>query len=298
MEQLLEALLLAVVLLLAFYAVEWGLSKLQKIKSKPKPKGRYNNYKHRPSSDFLALIDAIRTEGGSNREEEQTEEKAKKFREYLTIVLLVLTVIEMVKVYEPIRVQADATERSYVASSRPWIRTENVTANGPLTFDDQGAHVKIDITIRNIGRSPAVHIWFPHNAIAHFTKNTDVSQNYDRTCESWRDRPLTGPGFFLFPESQMTQTLAFNISREEVDKALEKPVSSNIRGMFTIYILGCIDYSFSFQDGHHQTPFVHEIDKSTGPQAWEFEHFDKTDKEIQPANLKTLTNPMLTGRTD
>jgi hypothetical protein len=64
------------------------------------------------SPDFKALIHTIRREGRAYRKEEQREDRAKRFREWITIALIALTFIavcyqvhEIIKVYDPIRDQ-------------------------------------------------------------------------------------------------------------------------------------------------------------------------------------------------
>ena len=76
---------------------------------------RSNDIGGRPSTDFAALIDAIANEGSANRAEEKREDGGKQFRDWVTILLLIATtggvywqVAEMIKVYEPIKKQADA----------------------------------------------------------------------------------------------------------------------------------------------------------------------------------------------
>lgn len=74
---------------------------------------------HRPSADFTALIDAIKAEGSTYRREEKSEDSRKSFREWVTVVLLGFTLVavcfqvnEMIKVYEPIKTQAEAAKHS------------------------------------------------------------------------------------------------------------------------------------------------------------------------------------------
>jgi hypothetical protein len=77
------------------------------------------------SAGISALIHAIRYEGRANRREERREDSGKAFREKLTIGLIALTLFavgwqvrEMVRVYEPIKEQADAAQKSAEAASR------------------------------------------------------------------------------------------------------------------------------------------------------------------------------------
>jgi hypothetical protein len=50
-----------------------------------------NNNQCRPSADFAALIDAIKTEASANRGEESREDRGKRFRDYLTLFFVMVT---------------------------------------------------------------------------------------------------------------------------------------------------------------------------------------------------------------
>jgi len=77
------------------------------------------------SSDFAALIHTMQREGRAYRREEQREDRGKNIREWITIALIALTFVavcyqvhEMIKVYEPIKEQAEATKQAADASTR------------------------------------------------------------------------------------------------------------------------------------------------------------------------------------
>jgi hypothetical protein len=86
-----------------------------------------------PSTDFTALIDAIRREAQTNREEESREDRGRHFREYLTLIFVVATAIgvfyqasifsgqleEMRKAYGPIESQAATARDAIAISQRP-----------------------------------------------------------------------------------------------------------------------------------------------------------------------------------
>jgi hypothetical protein len=120
---------------------------------------------HGTSADFAALIDAIKREGAAYRKEEQREDSGKKFREWVTIVLIAFTfaavcwqVREMMRVYEPISDQAKATAKSAEAtasSQRAWVGPSTVTLNG--IQKDKG--MIATIAYQNSGREPAVSFY-------------------------------------------------------------------------------------------------------------------------------------------
>ena len=98
---------------------------------KPQKQAARYGIKNRPSSDVAALIHAIRDEGRATRKEENSEDRRKQLLDIVTIILVSLTLIavfmqvhEMVKVYDPIKTQADAARSQADASQnsvRAWV---------------------------------------------------------------------------------------------------------------------------------------------------------------------------------
>lgn len=137
---------------------------------------------HRPSADFAALIHAIKKEGVAYRKEEQREDRGKQFREWVTIGLVAFTfgaicwqVHEMIRVYEPIRRQAQAlqesaaanieaakaatqqsanSETSLIQSLRAWVAPTIAKIDGAI---EVGKPVAIIISYANSGRGPALN---------------------------------------------------------------------------------------------------------------------------------------------
>ena len=88
------------------------------------PKGSaIRRRKFRPHSELSALVDALREQGCAALAEEQREDRSKRTREWITIVLLAGTMIaigwqvfEMRRTYRPIAQQATATAQSAAAA--------------------------------------------------------------------------------------------------------------------------------------------------------------------------------------
>jgi hypothetical protein len=134
----------------------------------------------RPSPDFAALIDAMKAEGRANRAEEKREDRSKVLREWLTILLIALTfgaivkqVVEMVKVYEPIKTQGEAMQRSAKAAENSLAQAETNfrdTQRPYVWLSDNGmpsirempqngtARILWSWHYTNYGRSPALHL--------------------------------------------------------------------------------------------------------------------------------------------
>jgi hypothetical protein len=166
-----------------------------------------NDGQHGPSADFAALIDAIIAEGRAYRAEEQREDKGKTFREWITVILLLLTmcaifwqVYEMVHVYGPIRDQAEASktaayaatkqsensDKTLVQTQRAWVGPINASiASEPAI----GKPVEITIQYQNSGRELALGFIYsvePYLCTPAEEANWSVSTkilNFMNTCK-------------------------------------------------------------------------------------------------------------------
>jgi hypothetical protein len=121
------------------------------------------------SPDFAALINAIRNEAKANRREEQREDRGKALREKITIGLIAATltavawqVREMIKVYEPVKEQADAAKKqadisakAVTSASRAWLGPLTATINS--VQKDKG--LEGIVQYQNTGREPAIDVF-------------------------------------------------------------------------------------------------------------------------------------------
>ena len=89
------------------------------------------------SREFRALIDAIRAEGRAGRQEEQSEDRAKSRRKWITIWLLAFNlaalcwqVREMITMYEPIREQAQAQQQAANAALKCRVASRKMLPGG------------------------------------------------------------------------------------------------------------------------------------------------------------------------
>jgi hypothetical protein len=87
------------------------------------PAMRRRFHRYRQDKGLTELIQAIKDEGIAYRKEEQREDRSKTWREWITIALITLTffavcyqVYEMIKVYDPIQQQAEASQQAAQAT--------------------------------------------------------------------------------------------------------------------------------------------------------------------------------------
>lgn len=216
------------------------------------------------SADFQALIQTIRDEGIANRTEEQKEDGSKTWREWATIILLagsllavLLQLKEMIKVYEPIKEQAEASvtqagvakkqaevsdkmanialeqasdakkstelsTRSFVAAQRAWVGPTNATLSQE---PKAGESLKVAISYQNTGREPATN--FTYN-VELFTVSTtdylhsggDSANNISASMKKCMSSKLTIDGSqVVYPSTGLANQYTFTISpkKEMID---------------------------------------------------------------------------------
>jgi hypothetical protein len=107
------------------------------------------------------LIHAIAHEGEANRAEGKAEDRGRKFRELITILLLIATTLgvywqihEMIKVYEPIAEQAHSAEENRIADQRAWIGVVGANAD-PFVVTSPATPIGTTIFYADTGREPA-----------------------------------------------------------------------------------------------------------------------------------------------
>jgi hypothetical protein len=215
------------------------------------------------SSSFSALVDAINSHSRANIAEESKEDYERSLRERITIVLLAITmfaiisqVIEMRKVYEPIRDQAkaaldqaaaakDATiaaRDATVTSSRAWIGPTGATINKEPTRD---SGIKIDVTYINSGKQPGTGLSVTGSPVIMDASNIDGILNlFAKNINDCIFAASIGGGEVVYPTTGFsTYQEHLTITKDQIDDGL-------IAGTKAIFIPGCFTYE-TFGESHH-----------------------------------------------
>lgn len=254
-------------------------------KSKPDQSQPIEDNVKAASPDFVALVNAIAKEGRAARAEEQREDDASQFREWLTIGLIALTLVtlgwqvsEMIRVYDPIKEQADAakvsakatadqvsnSEKASTQAQRAWVGPSNLASEAA----PQGTNpLKITITYYDSGRSPGLNFetdvdWRAYDATSQ-TDATWIESEVKLWEAACRNKGKPTGGETVFPNagfSSYTQTaiIPANAVPGLVDKA---------GGTFVF--LGCFTY-ISFDVVRHSAYCFYFRNGTSMPQNWNF----------------------------
>jgi len=150
---------------------------------------------------------------------------------------------------------------NFLATERPWV-TADIGVGGPLYYNVNGANITLRFQLKNIGHSPATHVWINLQVIAPaigIDHDYDPRKTQHKIITQTKTRPLDPFGFTLFPGDTITQDWTVNISVEELKRITQKA------DFIMPVIVGTIDYGFVFEDGHHQTGFIIEVKRSNVP---------------------------------
>jgi hypothetical protein len=175
--------------------------------------------------------------------------------------------MEMIKVYGPIKDQADVAKKNLVATTRAWIKITQMDIIEPgLTFDETGAHFTINIKIKNVGFSPAIygrwHVWLFTGA-AGTGKEPNRRDDLRNRCNKIRNDSLS-QGVTVFPNDDYPRTgllLQTAVATKEEIASVQN-MGQYYGPSFSLYVGGCFDYTFATDiNEHHQVEFFRIISR-------------------------------------
>jgi hypothetical protein len=145
----------------------------------------------------------------------------------------------------------------FIASQRPWVYAD-VTVVGPWKWDINGASVTLLFVLKNIGRSPALHVSVDPEIYAiavGVDKTIDPIGKQREICNKMRQRPYMVYDFShtIFPGNSAESQIIIHLGKEEIARLTQEVE------FITPQIVGCIDYTFVFEQEHHQTGFLFDI---------------------------------------
>jgi len=178
--------------------------------------------------------------------------------------------------------KSDQTLRNTLAANklgqRAWVAVD-LKVDGPFTYSlNDGAEIKLKITISNIGHEPAFNI-LPAVGFLSFVSVTDDGKNFTITDRQRQlcDKALPpkdfgvdqwnpgGIGQSLLPgELRPYPAFKVRMTAEELKTFLERTTFDQVA--FQIFVGGCFGYTFlNGEGGIHRTGFIYEVSKKDSP---------------------------------
>jgi hypothetical protein len=159
------------------------------------------------------------------------------------------------------RKAADVAEGTLVATNRPWASVAKIEIAGPLTFQNGEGKVPLTVALKNLGHSPAIRVSVNVKLVLSNTTNLLAAQK--EYCDHFR-KPLPPggirPELTLWPGDQLVFPVDAWMNSQELP-AFKEWADRTPFPIALIAIIGCIDYEFSFGEGHHQTALIYDLHK-------------------------------------
>ena len=153
------------------------------------------------------------------------------------------------------------SEELYISQERPWVSLDHVVFIEPLRVDGGAVNAVLRFVLKNVGHSPATNVWVePKLMLLNSWKSPVVRFPVDAQREICDDplrfkSPNAGPVIFPDGEGYISYSLA--TSAQELAESRANP-DPNSKALMP-YLVGCVDYRFTFSPEHHQTGFIFAV---------------------------------------
>ena len=153
------------------------------------------------------------------------------------------------------------SESLYISQARPWVSLDHVVFIEPLRVDGDAVHALLRFVFKNVGHSPATNVWVePKLMLLNSWKSPAARFPVDVQHEICDDplrfkSPNVGPVLFPNGEAHIDYSLATSAEELAESRANPDPGSKTL----TPYLVGCVDYRYTFSPEHHQTGFIFAV---------------------------------------
>jgi hypothetical protein len=202
------------------------------------------------------------------------QERQIKISAALNIIMVgaaIVTLISLWIFYETLnasRQQADTAQRQLELSERPWMEVKDPPRLvGPLRFDEKGAHASFQFSFCNVGQSVAEDVDFYPVWLAAPGHNPLAEQN--EACDAAREghpaHPNLASHWTIFPTNCAPSMWQMNILKTDIDAAVNGWAPGSGNSFLELFLVGCVDYRFTFEKKRHQTKFAYELFRRDEP---------------------------------
>jgi hypothetical protein len=205
-----------------------------------------------------------------DRQNQTAQQQHTRFLSYITLAVLILEAGVFVYQARILGQSVDATKDATAATrealqgtQRPWVKAD-VSIADTLKIDDNAATTAVNISLTNVGRSPAIYVWVQTRLIA-VTSQMQPDKELRRMSERARHetRPADfGWGTTLFPDDTDVLNARITLDKKEIAAGLGQP--SMTPDSFGLALIGFVEYQFSMDSQRHQTGFTFWIFRQDG----------------------------------
>jgi hypothetical protein len=148
-------------------------------------------------------------------------------------------------------------------SNRPWVKIDPIQHSGLTVNKDGSEQFSMIFAMTNTGHSPSTHVHLEAQlfAISLAQSFTEPVKEQKIICDRLRNSTNQSEfsPFTLFPDQTTTRNTGMSISQSDLMKASVTITKGDPRRAFMPIVVGCVDYQFTFEGGHHQTGFAYDL---------------------------------------
>ena len=145
----------------------------------------------------------------------------------------------------------------FVSSERPWVVVDHVQAKSALVFDETGAHLDFDITLKNAGKSPARNVTVEAKLYPKSPLFPDPAGEQNAFVLSAEDNKTYGPKSRLVLHHAQDETLQRHVFIPKAD--LERATSYEDTEFIVPVIIGSVRYEFIADNEFYYTHFMYNV---------------------------------------
>ena len=156
----------------------------------------------------------------------------------------------------------------FALAQRPWLNANETVADGPLSFDQEGAKLPLKVQIPNSGNTPAIYLFLNGIIIVDEPEQSFIpaarANTLRRRCTALRASRETNPQtqLAIFPKSHIEGGWGAYVRRDEIEKTkgLQHGAIQTMP-----HLIFCIDYQFTYTQERHLTAQLFSMTSDASP---------------------------------
>jgi hypothetical protein len=145
--------------------------------------------------------------------------------------------------------------KALVADQRPWISVA-IEPAGPLTWNDGGFQVSYKITLKNIGKSPALRV--THAEAVVLNRNANLAAQQAGLAKMRALGPIFGAANIM-PGDDRQMIIRQPVDRQRVETEAVPGTAAGGPNLITPVLIGTADYTTQFDAETRHTGFIYQI---------------------------------------
>lgn len=190
----------------------------------------------------------------------------------------------------------ELSRRALVADQRPWLTVE-IEPSGPIRWPNGGLEVSYKLTIKNIGKSPALGVTHLESVV--LDRNASLATQQKEIQKSVSMVGSTFGAANIMPDDKRQMIFTMQVRPEDVERAAAPWTGEGGPKLVTPVLIGSVEYRTGFDDQPHHTGFIYEIGfwdpaKGITVTALDPEH----DGELPMPGVRIRRHPEIDGAVD